>query len=109
MLRRRGRGSDRHFNELTISARKKGAKIIYGDPEWEQHLIDNDAAASTIGDTLIFRRQVSVSEVLEDVRHFEQNLMGLNDDKPSDLRTILNEIEAREFILNNAKNIMCLE
>ncbi|MDE6724648.1 MAG: minor capsid protein [Ruminiclostridium sp.] len=92
------------FNGLVSNAEKKGAVIIrseYGD-EWFLHLEKNDATASCIGDTLIFRPDATVSEVLEEIHHFEQNLSGLNSDKDLKLRTILNEIEAKQFILDNA-------
>ena len=52
---------------------------------------------------LFFRSDVTVSEVLEETHHFIQNLNRLNDDKPVSLRIILNEIEAKEFIIKNAK------
>ena len=50
---------------------------------------------------LIFRKNVCISEVLEEVHHFEQNLEKMNDDKGEPLRSILNEIEAKQFLLNN--------
>ena len=54
-----------------------------------------------MGDVLIFRKNVCISEVLEEVHHFEQNLEKMNDDKGEPLRSILNEIEAKQFLLNN--------
>ena len=97
--------SQKRFDELTIEAKKNGAKIIkceYND-EIFKHLEKSNATASCIGDTLLFRPDATISEVLEETHHFMQNINGLNDDKSALLRTILNEIEAKEFIINNAK------
>lgn len=90
------------FNNLIVSARKKGAIIIRSTAEAEKHLAGLNASASTIGNILLFRKKVCISEVLEEIRHFEQNLLFMNDDKPEPLRTFLNEIEAKEYVLNNA-------
>lgn len=94
--------SDKVFNDLIISAKKKGAVIVRGTDEVEEHLEKLNAAASNVGDVLIFRRDVCISEVLEEVHHFEQNLEKMNDDKEEPLRSILNEIEAKQFLLDNA-------
>ncbi len=97
--------SRKRFDELTIEVRKMGATVIqcdYGD-EMFNHLQSNNATASCIGNTLLFRPDVTISEVLEETFHFKQNLSKVNDDKPVKLRTILNEIEAKEYILNNSK------
>ena len=51
----------------------------------------------------MFSKNVCVTEVLEETRHFVQNKQHMNDDKESKLRTILNEIEAKTFIIENAK------
>lgn len=61
-----------------------------------------NSAASTIGDTILFRKDVTKSEALEEVHHFMQNKKHLNDDKPEPLRTYLNEIEAKQFLIDNA-------
>jgi hypothetical protein len=95
--------SERRFNELTIAVRKQGAKVIRGTEEVERHLAYNNASASTMGSTLMFRSDACISEVIEETYHFDQNRRGLNDDKPAKLRTILNEIDAREYMLNNAR------
>ena len=97
--------SQKRFDELTIEAKKNGAKIIKCDYDDEifKHLEESGATAACIGDTLLFRPDATISEVLEETHHFMQNISGLNDDKPALLRTILNEIEAKQFIINNAK------
>lgn len=94
--------TDEIFNNLTIAARKKGAVIIRGTKEAEEHLKKQGAAASNIGDVLIFRKDVCISEVLEETYHFEQNILKMNDDKGEPLRSILNEIDAKQYLLKNA-------
>ena len=97
--------SAKTFNDLTIGAKKDGAEIIrceYGD-SFYRHLEENNATASCIGDILIFRPDATVSEVLEETYHFQQNCKEMNADKDVILRTILNEIDAKKFILRNAK------
>lgn len=95
--------SDDRFNKLTIKARKQGAIIIRGGKEVEDHLDAMGANASCINDILFFRQKVTISEVLEETRHFEQYIEGLNNDKPETIRTILNEIDAKKYIIRNAK------
>ncbi|WP_081897087.1 phage minor head protein [Clostridium sp. KNHs214] len=95
--------SDTTFDKLTIKARKNGALIVRGNEEVEEHLNDLEAAAANIGDVLLFRKDVCISEVLEETYHFEQNLKKQNDDKAEPLRSILNEIDAKEYLLNNSK------
>lgn len=94
--------SDERFQQLTIEARKNGAIIIRGTPEVERHLDEMEASASTLGDVLLFQKDVCVSEVLEETYHFRQNRLRMNDDKKEPLRTLLNEIDAKKFILDNA-------
>jgi hypothetical protein len=94
--------SDKRFDQLTIEARKSGAKITRGTKAVEAYLDSRKAAAVTLGDELFFRENVTACEVLEETHHFMQNLMGMNDDKPVNLRQILNEIEAKEYVINNA-------
>lgn len=97
--------SEKVFNDLTIEAKKDGAEVIrceYGDSLYK-HLEENNATASCIGDVLIFRPDATISEVLEETYHFQQNRKEMNADKDVILRTILNEIDAKKFILRNAK------
>lgn len=97
--------SEKVFNDLTIEAKKDGAEVIrceYGD-SFYKHLEENNATASCIGDVLIFRPDATISEVLEETYHFQQNRKEINADKDIILRTILNEIDAKKFILSNAK------
>lgn len=97
--------SEKVFNDLTIEAKKNGAEVMrceYGDSLYK-HLEENNATASCIGDVLIFRPDATISEVLEETYHFQQNRKEMNADKDVILRTILNEIDAKKFILRNAK------
>ncbi|MBO5198051.1 MAG: phage minor capsid protein [Lachnospiraceae bacterium] len=94
--------TDETFNNLTITARKKGAVIIRGTKEAEEHLEKLGASAANIGDVLIFKKDVCISEVLEETYHFEQNISKMNDDKGEPLRSILNEIDAKQYLLDNA-------
>ena len=87
-----------------ICARKKGAIILRGDEAVEKHLDLYNAGASSIGNVLCFRQDVTVSEVVEEVYHFEQNLRNLNDDKSQELRTVLNEIDAKRYLLGIIRN-----
>lgn len=94
--------SDATFDKLTISAKKKGAIIFRGTEEAERHLDFMNAAASNLDNILFFRKDVCISEVLEETYHFEQNLAKMNNDKGEPLRSILNEIDAKEYLLKNA-------
>lgn len=93
--------SDERFEQLTISARKSGAQIIRGTEEVERHLDEVGASASSIGDILLFRKKVTISDVLEESFHFFQHKNGVNADKPEPLRSFLNEIEAKEYLIKN--------
>lgn len=95
--------TDRRFNQLTIEARKNGAIIMRGGEEVEKHLDSMNADASILGDVIFFRTEVCVSEVLEETHHFMQNINKMNDDKSEPLRTYLNEIEAKQYLLKNAE------
>lgn len=95
--------SDKKFNELTIEARKNGALIIRGTPEAEQHLDLHKAHASTINDILLFRKDVTISEVLEETYHFKQNQLKMFDEYSSQIKECLCEIDAKEYLLKNAK------
>lgn len=95
--------SDARFEALVVRARSLGAIIVRGTSEAEEHLKRVGASAAIIGDAIIFGKNVTISDVLEETYHFEQNLAGLNDDKEAQLRSILNEIDAKEYILRVAK------
>lgn len=96
--------SKKRFNELTVEARKNGANILRGTKEVEEHLNSMKAHASTVGDTILFRKEVSVSEVLEETYHFMQIKNGTNENLPKPEKTYQNEIEAQKYLIKNAKN-----
>lgn len=96
--------SDFRFNQLTISARKNGAMIIKGGDWANDHLDKLNANAAVIGDWLIFRDKPTLSETLEETYHFNhQILKKVNFDKDYQLMTILNEIDAKEYLIRNKK------
>lgn len=61
------------------------------------------ASALQVCDVIMFRKDVTISDVLEEVYHFEQNRKGVNSEKPEALRTILNEIDAKKYLISVAK------
>ena len=95
--------SKKRFDQLTIEVRKKGAIIFRGGEEVESHLDFVGADASILGDIIFFRSETCISEVLEETHHFIQNVSKMNDDKGEPLRTYLNEIDAKKYLLENAK------
>lgn len=56
----------------------------------------------TLGDVIYFTPEKTVSDVLEEVHHFYQNKKGLNNQYGRKQREILNEIDAKEYLLNVA-------
>ena len=91
------------YNKLIQPVLKNGGKVYRGTAEIEQHLEKNNASASTIGDVILFRKNVTVSDVLEETFHFKQNIQKRNGDKPLKEQIILNEIEAKEYVLSCQK------
>lgn len=88
------------YNKLIQTVLKNGGKVYRGTAEIEQHLEMNSASASTIGDVILFRKNVTVSDVLEETFHFKQNIQKRNVEKPLKEQIILNEIEAKEYVLS---------
>lgn len=91
------------YNKLIEPVLKNCGKVYRGTDEIEQHLEMNNASASTIGEVILFRKNVTVSDVLEETFHFKQNLQKRNADKPLKEQIILNEIEAKEYVLSCQK------
>ena len=52
--------------------------------------------------TVLFKQQVSISAILEETHHIRQNRQGFNNDKDIRLRSVLNEIDAKEYLLRVA-------
>ena len=70
---------------------------------YERHLDAQGADAAILNDVIIFRKEVCVSEVLEETYHFMQNIAKMNYDKGATLRTLLKEIDAKKHLLSISK------
>lgn len=90
------------IHQLTVEVRKNGAEVIIDEPWFNERLENNNASAVTYGNIIVFGKNVTVSDVLEECYHFMQNKSHLNDDKPEPIRTYLNEIDAKEYLLTAA-------
>ena len=88
------------YHKITKPAIKKGADIRIADKEWTRHLEEQNATAVTIGDIIIFREDATVSDVLEETYHFMQNKIGLHAECPERERVLLNEIDAKKYVLS---------
>ncbi len=95
--------SEERYQQLIVPLKKMGVTIIRGE-EAERHLDFMNAEASNFGtDIVFFRKNVSVSAILEETHHIRQNRRGMNDDKEEPLRSWLNEIDAKKYLLRVAK------
>lgn len=90
------------YNKLIWNAKRNGGVIIRGTSEVEEHLAKNGSTASCIGDVLLFSKNATVSDVLEETYHFNQNLKKMNHNKPAKERLLLNEIDAQNYLLSVA-------
>lgn len=88
------------YNKLTNPIERVGGLVLRGTPDIEEHLKKQGATALQVGDIIMFRSDATISDVLEETYHFWQNQRGMNDDKPIDIRTALNEIDAKEHLIN---------
>lgn len=88
------------YHKITNPIVKQGADIRIAKNEWLEHLKENNATAVTIADVIYFREDATVSDVLEETHHFLQNKKGLNNQYNDKQRTILNEIDAKEYLLS---------
>ena len=88
------------YYKITNPVIKQGADIRIANNEWLQRLKNKNASALTIGDVIFFREDATVSDVLEETYHFLQNKKGLNSQYNNKQRTILNEIDAKEYLLS---------
>ena len=95
--------SEEKYSRLIIPLQKMGVTILRGG-DIEKHLDAMNAQAANFGkDVVFFREKVTVSAILEETHHVKQNRAGQNDDKDVELRTILNEIDAKEYLLRVVK------
>lgn len=101
--------SEDDYRRITDPAKKDGADIRIANSDDEDMAIvlkrmrEQDASAVTYGATVILRDDATISDVLEEVHHFYQNKNGLNDMYGYKERTILNEIDAKEYLLSVQK------
>ena len=94
--------SEERYQQLIIPLKKMGVTIIRGE-EAEKHLDFMNAEASNFGtDVVFFRQKESISAILEETCHIRQNRRGMNDDKGEPLRSWLNEIDAKKYLLRVA-------
>lgn len=95
--------SEERYEQLIVPLKAMGVTILRGGEEIEKHLDFVGAQASNTGkDIVFFRKKISVSAILEETYHIIQNRQGLNDDKETILRSILNEIDAKKYLLKVA-------
>ncbi|SFB94913.1 hypothetical protein SAMN02910406_00885 [Ruminococcus albus] len=87
------------YNKIVNPAIKRGADIRLADEVWTKHLEEEKSRAVTIGDVIYFRPDATVSDVLEEVHHFYQNRNGLNAQYGVVQRTVMNEIDAKKYLL----------
>ena len=96
--------SEEQYERLIIPLKLMGVTILRGEEWVERHLDEMNAQASNFGKGIVlFRKDISISAILEETYHIIQNRQGMNDDKNSELREILNEIDAKEYLLRIAK------
>lgn len=95
--------SEERYNQLIIPLKKMGVTIMRGDEGTERYLELRGAEGNTLDAyTVLFKQKVSISAILEETQHVIQNRQGFNDDKDVRLRSILNEIDAKEKVLSMA-------
>ncbi len=87
------------YHKITNRIIKKGATIVTADEKWLEHLEKNGATAVTIGNIIILRPDATVTEVLEEAYHFEQNRKKQNSQYPYDIMRVLNEIDAQKYLI----------
>ena len=88
------------YHLITNPAIKKGADIRIAKDDVLKRLKEQEATAVTYGDVIYFREDATVSDVLEEVHHFEQNRKGMNSQYDFKQRMILNEIDAKQYLLS---------
>lgn len=86
------------YHKIINPAIKAGADIRIAEGEYLEHIREQGTAV-TIGDVIFFTPERTVSDVLEEVHHFYQNKKGLNNQYDRKQREILNEIDAKEYLL----------
>ena len=95
--------SEPTYNKVIKEVTRKGAVVVRGTPEVEEHLAKSGAYAAQVGDVLLFRRDATITDVLEEVHHFNQNKRGANADKPAEIMQLLNEIGTQKYLISVAE------
>ena len=90
------------YHKLTNPVIKKGGEIKFADEEWMRYLKMRDATAAIIGDVIILMPDPTITDVLEEVYHFYQNRAGLNMQYSIEQHDIMNEIDAKEYLIRVA-------
>ena len=88
------------YHKITNPAVRAGADIRIAEGEILNRLMEKEASAVTYGDIIYFREDATVSDVLEEVHHFYQNKNRLNSQYGTRQRGIMNEIDAKEYVLS---------
>ena len=81
---------------------KRGGEIKFADEEWMRYLKMRDATAAIIGDVIKLMPDPTITDVLEEVYHFYQNRAGLNIQYSIEQHDIMNEIDAKEYLIRVA-------
>lgn len=87
------------YDKLVKSIIKAGVIVLRGSPEVERLLQAQNATAAALGDVIMFRRDAATSDVLEETHHFRQTHARMNAAKPESLRSVLNETDAKEYLI----------
>ena len=90
------------YHKLTNPVIKRGGEIKFADEEWMRYLKMRDATAAIIGDVIILMPDPTITDVLEEVYHFYQNRAGLNMQYSIEQHDIMNEIDAKEYLIRVA-------
>ncbi len=90
------------FNAKKKEIEKEGG-FIWQDSEAIRYLNSRDADASTLGDTIAFREDPTLSEILEEEFHFHQNKRGDYSELPPKEAYYKKEIDAQRYLLDVAK------
>ena len=88
------------FNKLSKSIINKGGKIVIATEENGLIGVLQGNRAATMDTVIYLREDMTISEVLEERKHFFQNISGKFDKFESDVRIVKQEIEANEYLLS---------
>ena len=88
------------YNKITKPVVRQGADIRIAEGKVLERMNKQNASAVTYGDVIFLLPDATVSDVLEETYHFLQNRRGTNRQYSNLQRTILNEIDAKEYLLS---------